>query len=212
MPASPFERAIGIAFPYLVAGLVLAVPLLFIPAGEDPLAVFTVHLAIVVALAIWVAVKLGPVSDEIFFPGRSWSPARQRLASAVVIVVMVTGVAALITIATSAALRFQPSLQFLQLLSVLDIAWAGAAIVLGARWLWGDRGGIVGGIVLGLVCIWSIWNYLRIVGFDDTGGWIVDRAALMRYVLPFDAVAAFLALAALWMGSRAGTGTPPGGG
>lgn len=207
MPASPFERAIGIAFPYLVAGLVLAVPLLFIPAGEDPMAVFTVHLTIVVALAIWVAVKLGPVSDEIFFPGRSWSPARQRLASAVVIVVMVTGVAALITIATSAALRFQPSLQFLQLLSVLDIAWAGAAIVLGARWLWGDRGGIVGGIVLGLVCIWSIWNYLRIVGFTEDGGWLVNGGDITRLVLPYDMAAAVVAVALLIAGSRRAVAT-----
>ena len=54
-----------------------------------------------------------------------------------VAIVIVTGVTALVTLATTAALRFEPSLQFLQLLSALDIAWVVAGTTLAVRSLWG---------------------------------------------------------------------------
>jgi hypothetical protein len=111
-------------------------------------------------------------------------------------------VVALVTLATAAALRFDPSLQFLQLLSTLDIAWSVAALYFGVRWLKGETLGRMAGAMLAVVCIWSIWNYLRIVGFTDSGGWLVDAGALGRWVLPFDTAAALLALGSLVLAVR----------
>ena len=63
--------------------------------------------------------------------------------------VLVTGVVALVTLASSAALRFPPSMQFLQLLSAVDIAWAATALVVGADRAWGRTVAIIGGTILG---------------------------------------------------------------
>ena len=52
------------------------------------------------------------------------------------------------------------------------------------------------------MCLWSIWNYLRVVGFTSDGGWQVDSGALLRYVFPFDMAAAALAIAVLIIGAR----------
>jgi hypothetical protein len=117
------------------------------------------------------------------------------------LVVVVTGLIGLVTLATSAALRLEPSLQFLQLLSALDIAWAGAAVMIGAYRLWGRGAALVGGGVLGVFCVWSIWNYLHIVGFTDAGGWLVEGGQVMRLVLPFDMMAAGVAVTLLVVGS-----------
>ncbi len=116
---------------------------------------------------------------------------------------LTTGVVALVTLASSAALGYDPSLQFLQLLSALDIAWAVAALVLGARLLAGERWASLAGLVLSGVCVWSIWRYLEVVGFSAEGGWIVSGPDLWRYVLPFDIAAAILAAGALIAGLRA---------
>jgi hypothetical protein len=203
------ERAAIRAVPYLVAGLVAALPLLLVPVPADPLLLFTVHLSAVVALAVVVAVRLAPLADEDWFTDRGWSMLLSRLAAAIVVIVLVTGLGALVTLATSAALRYQPSLQFLQLLSVLDIAWAGAAIVIGARRLWGDRAGIAGGVLLGVFCVWSIWNYLNTVGFETDGGWLVRGDEIMRLVMPYDMAAAVVAVVLLVAGSRRAASVEP---
>jgi hypothetical protein len=122
-------------------------------------------------------------------------------------VVIVTGVVGLVTLATAAALPFQPSLQFLSLLSALDMAWAGAAIVFGARRRWGRRAALVGGTLLGAFCVGSIWNYLRVAGLGPAGEWQLVGAELTRLVLPFDMVAAVVAGVLLWTGMRADEAT-----
>jgi hypothetical protein len=137
--------------------------------------------------------------EDGFFRGarRPW------LASAVSVVALVTGYAALVALASSAALRYDPSLQFLQLLSALDVAWSAAAIGIGVRVLAGSkRAGTLASIGLDVVCVFSIWNYLRVVGFDESGGWLVDRTELLTLVIPFDVVAAVMAIAALVAADR----------
>lgn len=126
----------------------------------------------------------------------------RHVASGAAVVALTTGVVAVVTLSTSAALRFDASLQFLQLLSALDIAWVVAATLLGVRWLAGKVIGDLAGAMIGVVCVWSIWNYLQIVGFAEDGGWLVDGSAMLRYVIPYDIMAAVIATMALTTGAR----------
>ncbi len=194
---SPTDRSIADAVPYLAAGLLVALPLLFIPTFDDPVPLFLLQLSSLVALGLVVAVRLAPRFDDDWFVGMPWSPLVNRLSAATVLVVIPTGVVALVTLATSAALRFDPSLQFLQLLSSLDIAWSTAALVVGAWQLWGGRTAVAAGVAMGVVCVWSIANYLWTVGTGPNGSWIVDGGAMLRLVIPFDVMAAVIAVGVL---------------
>lgn len=200
--ATPFADTLVDAFPFLVVGLVASIPLLLVPSSWSVTGRFVAHLSAVVGLGLLVAIKLAPRLDEVFFRGRGWTARRAALGTAVVLVVVVTGVIALVTLASAAALRFDPSLQFLQLISALDIAWASAAIVIGGHHLWGRATGTAAGVVLGVLCVFSIWNYLRVVGYTPTEGWRVDGSRLNTLVLPFDMAAAVAAIAVLVLAVR----------
>jgi hypothetical protein len=116
------------------------------------------------------------------------------------VVILITGAVGLVTLATSAALRYDVSLQFLQLISALDIAWVVAAFSLGLRWGFGWRVAVGGAMMMGAVCVWSIWRYLDVVGFTAEGGWFVDGGRIASLILPFDLIAAVLAVTALVIG------------
>jgi hypothetical protein len=188
------ERALLLTTPWLVGGLAVAIPLLLVDVSSDLLRWFLIQLVALVALGLVIAVLITPLADASWFIETGWSVRLRLVASGVATVVLVTGGVGLVTIATSAALRYDPSTQFLQLLSALDIAWAGAAIVVGATRAWGRAAGIAGGTVLGVFCIWSIWNYLDTVGFGPDGAWIVSGSDLMRLVIPYDMAAATVAI------------------
>ncbi|MFP3915229.1 MAG: hypothetical protein ACLFWM_10160 [Actinomycetota bacterium] len=159
-----------------------------------------VHLAAVVAVGLTITLLL---RRRIHRPWLEVStPMAERVATAVVVVVLATGATALVTLASSAALRLAPSLQFLQLLSALDIAWVTAATTIGTGWLAGRRTGVGAGVAMAVVCLWSIWAYLDAVGFTAEGGWLVDGGALIRYVLPFDIAAAVISVSVLVLGAR----------
>ena len=202
--ANPIERAIIAAFPYLVIGVGAAVPLLLVPGDTERIPLLLLHLGALVGLGLLLALRLGPFVLEEWYSATAWSAANRRLLGGVTLVVIVTGVIGLATLATSAALRFQPSLQFLKLLSALDIAWAGAAIVFGVWRRWGRTPAVVGGVLLGVACVTSIWNYLRVVGLGPEDRWALDGDELMRLVLPADMMAATIAIALLWVGMRSG--------
>jgi hypothetical protein len=199
---SSLERALVRSVRWLVAGLVAALPLLAVPTSDHLFAVTTIHLSMLVALGLAVAWALTPLADDTWFAGTRLSVEWRLQVSAAGVVALATGVVGLVTLASSAALRLQPSLQFLQLLSALDIAWAGAAIVVGLR-RWHGRGAAAGGgLALGVVCVWSIWRYLDQVGFTADGGWQVDGGRLMALVIPYDMAAATVAVAVLVVGTR----------
>ncbi len=202
------EQAVVLTVRWLVPTLVLSLGLLAVPQPDDPFVLFIVHLSGVVAFGVALAARLTRlvVADD-WFAGSGWSSVRRRLAAASTLVALTTGAVALLTLASSAALRLEPSLQFLQLLSALDIAWAGAAIVLGSYLRWGIRAAWIGGIALGVFCVFSIWRYLDIVGFTGAGGWKVSGSDLMAYVIPFDMVAAVVAIVILWIGAHTGLRT-----
>ena len=198
----PLERALAIATKWTLIGAAASVVLLAVPSdftADHRLLMVTVHLSAVVGSATVLAWRLTGLVDEGFFA----EARRPWLASAVSIVALVVGYAALVTLASSAALRYDPSLQFLQLLSALDVAWSAAALGLGVRVITESDGiGRVAALVLDVICVFSIWNYLRVVGFDAEGGWIVDGSELMILVIPFDVAAAVMAIGALLAADR----------
>ena len=202
-PWHPLERAVVTSLRWLLWGAASAPLLLAVPGPDSELArltLVTVHLTLLVGFGIALAVRLSPLVDEDWFAGAS--PRSARWGAIAAIVAVDTGAVALVGLATSAALRYPPSLQFLQLLSALDIAWAGAALYLGVR-MWGRRGTAVAvTVALGVVCVWSIWNYLRVVGFAPDGGWLLDGSQLSRLVLPYDMVAAVTAIITVALGVR----------
>lgn len=199
---TPMERAVLATVPFLAVGLAASVPLLLIKWSPPPFTIVIVHLSALVFLGLVAVIWLEPLAGNDWFDGQSWSPFWRLAASGISVVFLVTGMIGLVTLASSAALGYPPSLQFLQLLSALDIAWAGAALVIGAYRAWHLPAAATAGTVLAIICVWSIWWYLDVVGFGPTGEWIVDSTALARYVLPFDVAAAVIAVGAFVVGTR----------
>lgn len=202
----PLEWATITATRSLVVALpAAALPLLVGRLPEDRLlAVLLVHLGVVVAAGLVLTTVLMRRLGDVWYAGFPlW---RGRLASAASVVALVTGMVALTTLASSAAFRYDPSLQFLQLLSALDIAWVTAATTIGVAWRWGRHVGVGAGVTMAAVCIWSIWTYLDAVGLGADGSWLVDGAALRRHVLPYDLGAAIIALTAVATGARRASG------
>ena len=204
----PLEGALIRTVRWLVPALALTPLLLAVPQPGDPFGLVMVHLSVLVLFGLGLTVTLTRYLTTGWFPGTAWQPRQRLLASAAALVALDTGAVALLTLASSAALRYDPSLQFLQLLSALDIAWAGAAIATGSFLIWGSRRAAwIGGVALGVFCVFSIWRYLDIVGFTESGGWKVSGPNLMQYVIPFDMAAAVVAVVLLWRGSQAGLRT-----
>ena len=129
------------------------------------------------------------------------------------VVLLVTGLVGLVTLASSAALRYPPSLQFLQLLSALDIAWVVAGTMLALRSLWGNLVSLAGGVMMSVICVVSIALYLAEVGLTADSEWLVDGGQMLRLVLPFDVAAAVITVAltllAAHRGSADGAGEAP---
>jgi hypothetical protein len=198
----PIERALLVTVPWLAGGLLLSVPLLFVSPDDSPLGWFVAQLIGIVAIGLGLTFSVVAFGDEPWFVEAPWGQSLRSIASGVSLVVLVTGTVGLITLASSAALGFDPSVQFLQLLSALDIAWAGAALSIGVYRMSSRAWAIAAGSMLGIVCVWSVWNYLSIVGFGPHGSWIVSGSDLLRYVIPFDIAAALGAIVFFLLGVR----------
>lgn len=203
--AHPLETAATGATRWVLAGAAASLLGLAIPpptTTDGRLLLVIGHLGLVVAVGIAFVHRFGPLADRPFF-GRHGVGTR-LIASWASLVALTTGVVALITLPSSAALRYPASLQFLQLLSALDIAWAAAALYLGTRRMGGNRWALGAAAALGVFCLWSIWNYLRVVGFDAEGGWLVDGPRIVTLILPFDMVAAAVAVVTVVIAARSG--------
>jgi len=200
--SSAIEEILKRAVLWTVWGLLAAPAGLLIPAvGQDDLLwASLLHLSLVVSLGLFASWDLSGRLDQIWI--RDPATIGSRFAAAAVVVALSTGIVALVTLASSAALRLDPSLQFLQLLSALDIAWVTSATSIGVGWMAGRRAGRFAGLMVLIACVWSIWSYLDVVGFSSTGGWLVDGDALRRYVLPYDVAAAAIAIGSTWLGAR----------
>lgn len=185
-----------------MVGAPLSLILFILPRGltaDHPLLVSTIHLSVLVLAATVLGHRLADHLERPFFE----TTRRPWLASAASIVALATGFAALVTLPSSAVLGYPPSLQFLQLLSSLDVAWSAVGLGVGIRFLTGSRSlGITTSLMLDAICVFSIWNYLRVVGFGPSGEWIVDGARLATLVIPFDVAAALMAVGSLLFASR----------
>lgn len=201
MITPPIDRAIGRALIWTVGGTALAIPLLAVPDTTHYLSLSTYHLIAVVILELTLALRLAPLVDE-----EGWfvalRPSLRPWASAAAAIALVTGMAALATLSTSAALGMRPSLQFLQLLSAVDIAWVATAAVIGGYRLAGRWAAVAGGVFIGVYCVWAIWNYLHTVGFGPAGQWLVQGDDLFRLVIVNDMIAAIIGLSLLFVGTR----------
>lgn len=198
---SAFEQAISLALRRLIVVLLLTPLLLAVPTPHGSTRWILFHLSVVVAAGLALTMTLGRYLQDPWFP--ALGTVGSLLASAASIVVLVTGVVGLVTLASSAALRLDPSLQFLQLLSALDIAWVAGATAIGATFLKGRSVGWIAGTMMVTVCVWSVATYLVAVGYTPSGGWLVDGDAMWRYILPYDIAAAVIAIATLGLGIRA---------
>ncbi|MEA1904020.1 MAG: hypothetical protein U9N56_10885 [Actinomycetota bacterium] len=196
-PSHPLESVLGLGLKRLLQiGLPLTAVALVMPApaSDDGLLVyFLVHLTILQFATFAYAAETSRLLSHPWFPRieRSW------LASSVSVIAATVGFSALLTLATSAAARYDISLQFLQLLSSMDIAWVVAAIYLGGARLWGRGVGLMLGTVLLAACVASIAVYLTVVGFTDQGGWLIDGEQMTRIVISSDTVAAVASISIL---------------
>jgi hypothetical protein len=202
LASSPLEVAAVRSVSWLGGGLAVSALLLLVPGDLDLTTVFLVQLSGLTVLGVIVAARIAPLFVGLWYAGYTLSDTWRRLAAGVSLVVVATGVIGLVTLASSAALRFAPSVQFLQLLSALDIAWVVAATLIGATRLWGRAIGSGAGAVMGAFCVASIANYLRVVGFSPEGEWVLDGGELMRLVIPSDMLAATVAIVILVAAAR----------
>lgn len=194
------ERATARTIRWLLPGLIVTPFLLVTPPPHGSTPWILVHLTVLVTFGLILTMALFEELDTPWFDrlGRI----TRLLASAASLVALATGAVGLLTLASSAALRLDPSLQFLQLLSALDIVWAAGATALGARLLGGRRVGWLAGGAIVAICVWSVAAYLNAVGYTPTGGWLVDGNAMWRYILPYDMAAAAIAITTLVLGVR----------
>jgi hypothetical protein len=199
---APAEQAAVRVLLWATTGVAASVPVLVLPAPEDPLLPATAHLSAVVLFSVALSFHLASLIEGDWFSPSSLSPTARRALGGVWLVVLVAGSTGVVTLATGAAYRFDASLQYLQVLSALDVAWVEAALVIGLQRRFGPRVALAGALAMAGVCVWSIWRYLDVVGFTASGGWLVDGGEIARLILPFDAMAAVIAVAAFAAGVR----------
>jgi len=196
------EGALTEAFPYLIDALGVSALGLLVPTSLSLGLRFGAQLVLLVLLGYLLAFKMLPFTDTIWFRGTRLKATQRVFGTGLAAIVAVTGVVGLVTLASSAALRLQPSTQFLQLLSALDIAWAVATVMVGLYWLRGRTAALVGGAIVGIACIATIARYLDSVGFTSKGRWRLDAAALWKYVLAYDIAVAVIAIAIFVFATR----------
>ncbi len=198
----PAERAAVRVMLWATTGAAAAVPVLVLPAPEDPLLPATVHLSAVVLFSVALSFHLAGLVEEEWFTETGLSATARRALGGLWIVVLVAGAAGVVTSATAAAYRFDASLQYLQVLAALHAAWVEAAVVIGLQRRFGSRVAVAGALATAGVWVWSVWRYLDAVGFTSSGGWAVDGGEIARLVVPFGAGVGAVAVTLFAVGVR----------
>jgi len=195
------EHSLSVVAKWALPALLVSLLGLAIPGDWDLEALFLTHLAL---LAIW-SLGLGRNMVHSVATHGLWfshlDRPKARRATAVGVVAAVSLATMLVTLASSAALRYDPSTQFLQLLSAFDIAWVVTGLIIGLsfrlrRGMW-----MTAGVAMTVMCLFSIYLYVDAVGFGRNGEWLVQAAEMLRLVIPFDVAAAIMTTAAILWGS-----------
>lgn len=198
----PAERALATAVVWTVPAVAVSALALLVPLSSSSASLLAAQLALVAAWNWLLALRL--ISDTrahgIWFAGRNgrWA----ALATSVGIVALCAFAAMLVALASSAALRLDPSAQFLQLISAADIAWVVSGLMVGLSYRHGRPVWAPAGFALAVVCVWASYRYLAVVGLGPNGAWVVSGEDLLRLVIPFDVLAAVMAVAAIAYGVR----------
>ncbi len=193
------ETSFGRAARWTIGAAIVGSLFALLPQPSDLLTASLLHLCALVAFSFVLTIRLERATDM------EEGTTLNRFARAASVVALIAGATVIATLVSASAYGFEVSLQFLQLLSALDIAWVVAAFYFGLRWLRGPSLALPGGVAMAVFCVWSIWRYLDAVGFTAEGGWLVDAEALQRLVFPLDAAAAVVAIVTLLAGARQAT-------
>jgi hypothetical protein len=198
----PFEIGLRIGTRWVLAGVAVSLAGLVAPLSIAHLqGVVLVHLIVLTSMIIALTARLYDTFSNAVF--HHHGPFGRRLGTDAALVALVTGATALVTLASSAALRYQPSLQLLQLLSAMDIAWTTSGFFIGVgRWRRSRAAGLGAGVFMGTMCVMSLGMYLARIGLGSDGGWTVEGPTLVRTVIPADVVAALLTVGALIAAAR----------
>jgi hypothetical protein len=186
----------------MTTGAAAAIPVFFLPQPDDPLLTFLIHLTLIIAFSLGLVFHLAPLVDEAWFGGLEMGEQGRRALTWIVAMTAVSGAAGGVSLATGAAIRYAPSLQFLLSLSALGITWVVAAAVLGARRRFGATAAVAVGLAMAAIAVGSLWRYFDDVGFSDGGGWLLDGAALLRLAVLAWVALAVAAVTLLSMGIR----------
>jgi hypothetical protein len=178
------ERALIRCVVWATTGAAAALPLLVVPEPGDPTTTLMIHLAALSGFGVALAFHLAPLADGEWFVGTGSGPIVRRGAAAGLLVAAAVVSTGVVAVATAAALRFDASVQFLQMLAAVGITAVAGSAGLGVRRLAGRGAAATVAMGTAALCIWSLWRYLDLVGFGADGGWVVDGAQIRRTMLP----------------------------
>jgi hypothetical protein len=201
---APAEVTLFRSLPWLAAGLAAALVVRILRGrlvSAPRITIFTVHLSAMLALVLTAALALVPLTSSKWFQNSGLPEVGRLMASGASLTILLAAGIAAVSIASSAALGYRPSLSYLQLLASADAGMATAGTSVGLAWAFGPAVATLGGASVAAVCVWSIWRYLDVVGFEANGGWKVDKQALWRYVYPYDVAALMLVASAIVIGA-----------
>lgn len=194
---SSVETALIRTLLWTSVGVAAAFPTLVVPAPQDPRLTALVHMTLLGLCAMALVFHLAPLTDEPWFGGGNLGLVGRRAAGWLAVTAMVIASAATVAAATAAALRYDPSMQYLIVVGAAFAALPGALAALGTRRRFGPGAAAAAAGVIAGVVVWSLWRYLDRVGVGVDGAWVVDGARFGTLVVPFLA-AAWVAAAMLF--------------
>lgn len=186
---------------WTLPALALSLAGLLVPQSWNLEARFLVHLAVLALWGFGLATKLVTTVMATGLWFSNLSARRSRQATALGVLAFATFAMVLVALASSAALRYDPSTQFLQLISAADIAWVVTGLMIGLSFRTNRMPWLAAGLAMTVVCVWSIYRYVDVVGFGAEGQWLVDAGEMLRLVIPFDVMAAAITIGAILWGS-----------
>lgn len=188
---------------WATAGAAFALPVLFLPEPGDPLPTASIQLALILLFGLSLTFHLAPLADVPWFAGLEMGEVGRLALSWIVLISAVAVACGIAMGATSIAFRYDPSLQYLQLLAAVGLSATMSAIALGARRRLGPATALWAACLAGAACVFGLWRHLGDTGVGADGAWVIDGPGLMRLVIPYVLGAIVIAIALFSAGVRA---------